>query len=163
MSSFTKASFMPLCVVDPKTGIAAQKKREGRGLYTVHGDGGDGFRFHIGFEGSGMMIHVPEGFVTDGPSIPRLIGWAVPQGAKEHAMKSAAVHDLLCEHPAFSRPEADANFLVAMYAEETPPMWREIFFNAVRTNSSKRIAEENAQLDLFKPPVTGPILERVHQ
>lgn len=143
-SSFTAADFEP--VLDAR---GKHRKVEGRKLYRIRGANGDGMWFHIGHLGSGLAVHIPEGFVTDGPSIPPAVGWAVPKGAKEKAMKSAAVHDYLCEHPGFTRPEADAQFLIAMHAEGTPPLWREVFFRAVRYNNSKAIRDENAQLDLF--------------
>jgi hypothetical protein len=155
-SSFTSATFRPVLVRDPKTGIEQLKTKEGRRLYSIHGDDGNGLTFHVGFEGSGLSVHVPEGFVTDGPSIPSWCRWLVPKTAREQAMKSAAVHDLLCEHPAFSRPEADVHFLIAMYAERTPQFWREVFFAAVRTNSSKAIEDENRQLYLDLRPGPKP-------
>lgn len=154
-SSFGKADFEPVIIYDPATGIGSEKTREGRRLYRVRGDTGDGFVFHVGFDGSGLAVHVPEGFVTDGPSIPGWCRWLVPKAAREQAMKSAAVHDRLCEDPQFTRPEADVHFLIAMYAEKTPPFWREVFFTAVRTNSSKKVAEENAQSSVLNAGVPG--------
>jgi hypothetical protein len=153
-STFTDATFYPLLVLHPKTGMWVQKKDEGRPLYSIHGADGDGMRFHIGYAGSGLMVHVPEGFVTDGPSIPGIVRWMVPRKARESAMKSAAVHDLLCEHPQFTRPEADAEFLIAMYAENTPPFWREVFFAAVRKNKSKRVRPENIGLTTKGAPTS---------
>ena len=127
-STFTAANFEPLIVFDPATGIGQEKTREGRRLHRVKGAEGNGFYFHVGFNGSGLAVHVPEGFVTDGPSIPGWCRWLVPKAAREQAMKSAAVHDRLCEDPQFTRPEADVHFLIAMYAERTPRFWREVFF-----------------------------------
>jgi len=154
-STFTAADFHPVIVFDPKTGIGKEKTREGRRLYSVKGADKNGFFFHVGFNGSGLAVHVPEGFVTDGPSIPGWCRWLVPKAAREQAMKAAAVHDMLCEHPQFTRPEADVHFLIAMYAEKTPKFWREIFFAAVRTNSSKKVAEENAQSHALNAGVPG--------
>lgn len=125
------------------------KKVDGRRLYRIEGRSGCGMEFRLGGPRSDVVIRIPEGFVTDGPSIPSAVRWLVPRRAQEQAMKSAAVHDYLCERPDFSRPEADAQFLVAMYAEGTPAIWREIFFRAVRTNNSKQVRDENRQLDLF--------------
>lgn len=126
MSSFTAAAWEP-------TG----EKDEGRPLYAIRGAEGDGFDFYIGYKGSSLWVHVPEGFLTDGPSIPSIVRWAIPKSVIQATLKSAAVHDLLCEDPRFERHEADAIFLTAMYAEGTPSFWREVFFQAVRTNKSK--------------------------
>lgn len=127
MSSFTSAAWEP-------TTLPAS---DGNAIFAIRGAEGKGFVFWIGFEGSTLFIHVPEGFLTDGPSIPSIVRWLVPKSAIKAAMKAAAVHDKLCEDPRFDRPTADAVFLMAMYAEKTPAVWREVFFNAVRTNGSK--------------------------
>lgn len=126
MSSFTKATWEP-------TG----RKDDGREIYRILGNPGPGFLFYIGYEGSTLYVHVPEGFLTDGPSIPSVVRWMVPKAAIRQAMKSAAVHDLLCEDPRFDRETADAIFLTAMDAEGTPAFWREVFFRTVRYNKSK--------------------------
>lgn len=146
MSSFTEADFAPI----------PGKKREGRQVYQIRGRSGNGLRFHIGFEGSGLQVHVPEYFETDGPSIPGAVRWLVPKAAIKQAMKSAAVHDLLCEDPRFCRADADAQFWAAMTAEGTPKAWRWIFFQAVIHNNSKErynvgIAFDGEQPDLFRP------------
>lgn len=123
---------------------------DGRAIYAIRGEAGDGFRFWIGYEGSSLVVHVPEGFLTDGPSIPSLVRWLVPKTAIRQAMKAAAVHDLLCEDPRFDRLTADAIFLTAMKAEGTPTLWREVFFRAVRTNGSK--ARRNPDEVIFDTP-----------
>lgn len=161
MSSFTDATFEP--VIDAVTG--KQKKREGRKVYAIRGADGRGMRFHIGYLGSPQVVHVPEGFETDGPSIPtleskgllKLVGlvtWLIPQSVIERAMKSAAVHDYLCEHPLYERSAADGEFWVAMCAEGTPPFWRKRFFDSVITNNSKVMHNdpslfESVKLGLF--------------
>jgi hypothetical protein len=143
LSSFTAAKFEPVILPNGK-----QKTREGRKVFRVLGADGDGMRFHVGFPGSGISVHVPEGFETDGPSIPTLqseglaaalglITWVVPQSARNRAMKASAVHDLLCEDPRFERAAADGEYWVAMSAEGTPRFWRWVFFRAVTLNKSK--------------------------
>lgn len=144
MSSFTDARFEP--VLDAK---GKPFKREGRKVYAIRGHSGDGMTFHIGYVGSGLSVRVPEGFQTDGPSVPTVksnglllkvvgvVASVVPQSAIDRAMKSAAVHDYLCEHPRYSRADADAQFWAAMHAEGTPGFWRDLFFKAVTTNNSK--------------------------
>ena len=119
MSTFTRAVFEPL-----------DEYRCGRRLYRIP----DGFSFDIGFLGSGLSIVVPAGFVTDGPTIPRWATKLLPVGTM---MKSAAIHDCLRENLRFSKPEGDAIFLTAMYAERTPAWLRELAFLAVRFNNSR--------------------------
>jgi len=143
MSSFTDARFEPLMINGKRA------KREGRPLSVCRGHTGDGMWFHIGYLGSGLAVHVREGFITDGISKPTLqaasllskaaalFAWVIPQSVIDSAVKSAAVHDLMCEHPAFSRPDADGQFWVAMNAEGVNPFWRDVFFKAVITNKSK--------------------------
>jgi hypothetical protein len=151
MSSFTQARFEP-------TGAS----REGRPVFRVRGRDGDGLHFYIGFKGSGLSVHVPEGFETDGPSIPStglagLLCRIIPQSAIERAMKSAAVHDLLCEDARFDRSAADAEFWAAMSVEGTPSFWRWVFFNAVITNRSKQRFNREISFDgELRPGVPGP-------
>lgn len=151
MSSFTEASWATI----------PGKTREGRQVFRVKGRDGDGLWFFIGFKGSGLAVHVPENFETDELSIPGVLGWAVPKRIKQKAVKSSAVHDLLCEDPRFSRADADAQFWAAMAAEGVPYFWRKILFDAVTTNNSKErynveipFDGEGAQLDL---PGLGPV------
>ncbi|QNH91685.1 hypothetical protein SR18_gp034c [Caulobacter phage SR18] len=137
MSSFTEAAWEPV----------QGKKREGRQVYRIKGRNGDGLWFYIGFKGSGLAVHVPENFETDELSIPGAVGWLVPKAVKAKAVRSAAVHDLLCEDPRFSRPDADAQFWAAMTAEGVPPFWRKVFFDAVTTNNSKERYNANIAFD----------------
>lgn len=127
MSSFTAATW-------EKTDLPPD---DGRPIYRIKGAEGNGFVFHIGHEHSTLWVHVPEGFLTDGASIPSAVRWMVPKSVQELALKPAAVHDALCEHPAFDRLTADAIFLCALKAVGMPLMWRELFFRSVRYNKSK--------------------------
>jgi Protein of unknown function (DUF1353) len=138
-SSFTAATWEPIVGPD-----SAPKRIDGRRLYRILGGDGRGFAYDVGFLGSGLRVRVPEGFVTDGPSIPSFIRWAVPKKAIGQAMKSAAVHDLLREDERFTLLEGDSIFYMCMEAEGTPAFWRERFFDAVRQNKSrtKRNASE---------------------
>lgn len=143
MSSFTSASW-------EKTDLPAD---DGRPIYAIRGAVGRGFIFWIGYEGSTLSVRIPEGFLTDGPSIPSIVRWAIPKSARERAMKAAAVHDLLCEDPRFDRLTADAIFLTAMKAEGTPAFWREVFFRAARTSGSK--ARRNPDEVIFNSNLDG--------
>jgi len=119
MSSFTSARFEP-------TG----KSRNGRAVWRVV----DGFRFDIGYLGSGLSVEVPAGFETDLASIP---GWAMPFMAPGSMVKSAAVHDRLRADTRFGLIESDAIFLTAMAAEGVTPWRREVAFLAVRSNHNR--------------------------
>lgn len=127
MSSFTEATWV-------KTDLPPE---DGRPIYAIHGKEGNGFIFYIGYEGSTLWVHIPEGFLTDGASIPSGIRWMVPKHIQELALKAAAVHDKLCEDPRFDRLTADAIFLTALSASNMPWHWREVFFRSVRYNKSK--------------------------
>lgn len=152
MSSFTEAGFEPVMMPNGK-----QKEREGRKVFRIRGRDGDGFRFHIGYVGSGLVVHVPEGFETDELSIPGfkskgllkvlgLVTWLIPKYVRELGQLPAAVHDFLCEHPRFTRDDADAQFWAAMAAMKIPFFWRKRLFNAVVLNESK---ERHNDEDLF--------------
>lgn len=129
MSSFTEATFEKVVLANGKP-----KLRNGRQVYAIRGSNGNGFYYDIGKLGSGLRVHVPEGFETDGPSAPALILWAMPT---KHMVKSAAIHDMLREDLSFTLLECDVIFLAAMEAEKTPVVWRELAFAAVRTNTSR--------------------------
>lgn len=119
MSSFTEA-----------TAIDTGERRNGRKLFRY----AEGFRFDIGYLGSGLSVTVPPGFVTDGPTVPAWLARILPM----HTIaKSAAVHDLLREDLRFSKLEGDAVFLTAMAAEGAPVWLRELAFVAVRLNQSR--------------------------
>lgn len=89
-------------------------------------DGGE-WRLHLPFTatvyfegGASQQITVPEGFVTDLASVPRLPGMFLLFGVK--ARKSAVLHDFLYSSGTFDRRTADAVFYAAMRHEE--PAWR---------------------------------------
>lgn len=123
MSSFTEATF-------EDSGLTVGTRK----FYRIKGRDGNGFFYHIGYVGSGVTVHVPEGFLTDGPSAPPLLRWLLPVGKM---VKASAVHDMLREDERYTLIECDAVFLMAMQAEGTPALWREAAFAAVRTNSSR--------------------------
>lgn len=72
--------------------------------------------------GAKELVFVPEGFVTDLASVPRLPGMFLVFGG--HARKSAVLHDYLYSVRA-EREYADAVLLAAMKNEE--PAWRRFF------------------------------------
>lgn len=70
------------------------------------------FDYHVGEEGSGDIIHIHDGFVTDFASIPRFL-WPIlpPYGRYSQA---AVVHDFLCVHRTRSSKETHDMFLEMM-------------------------------------------------
>ncbi|RYF04039.1 MAG: DUF1353 domain-containing protein [Oxalobacteraceae bacterium] len=119
MSSFTNAVFE-----------VTEETRYGKPLYRIVG----GFRYYIGHVGSSTYIDVPDGFLTDGPSMPAWLAKIIPA---QTLVKSSAVHDYLRENLRYSKPEGDAIFLTAMYAEGTPAWLRELAFIAVRLDNHR--------------------------
>jgi hypothetical protein len=119
VSSFTRALFEP-------TG----RTKSGRAVWRCVG----GLTFDVGYLGSGLSVTVPEGFETDGPSVPF---WALPFIKVGCMIRAAAVHDRLREDPRFSLIDCDAIFLTAMKAEGVPALQRELAFLAVRFNQSR--------------------------
>ena len=120
MSSFTRAVFEP-------TG----RTRNGRAVWRSVG----GFSYDIGFLGSGLTVHIPDGFDTDGPSVPF---WALPIIKVGCMVKSSAIHDCLRQDARFGIVDADAIFLAAMQSEGVPAVQREVAFLAVRLNRNRK-------------------------
>lgn len=128
MSSFTRATFR----------VLVGEFRHRNQLYAVQGEDGQGFWFWIGTPGrGGFWVHVPEGFVTDGPSIPWWLKRILPRRWIESMMLSSALHDWMRENLGFNKVDGDAVFLIAMNAEGTPWWLREIGFMLVRLNNSR--------------------------
>jgi hypothetical protein len=127
VSSFTEARFEEV----------VGKRREGRKVYRAAAS----FRFWIGHPDAGMCIMIPQGFETDGASIPVPILRLLPGSLRDWVMgqlaKSAAVHDLMREDLQFSLMDADALFLVAMEADGVNWALKWVAFAAVRTNKSR--------------------------
>lgn len=136
MSSYTKARHQEI----------------GGGLYRVISEELPGMWFYVGDPDAKQGVLVPDGFITDGPTIPHwlksilallgLLTWVI-----ECLLKASAVHDLMREDRRFSLLEADCYFLVAMKADQKNwrgPKWacsvlREATFLAVRTNRGRAV------------------------
>ena len=71
-----------------------------------------GFEYHVGRVGSGFVITIPKGYLTDLTSVPRYLQWLLPPDGKySHA---AIVHDWLYDNAIASKPIADLIFYEAM-------------------------------------------------
>jgi len=87
------------------------------------------FTYHIGELGSGNIINVPKGFVTDLTSVPRLL-WPVlpPHGFYG---KAAVLHDYLYVNGLKTKAIADNIFLEAMTVLNIPKYKRIIMYKGV--------------------------------
>jgi len=93
----------------------------------------------------GERITVPEGFVTDFASVPRLPLMYLIAGDTAHA--AAVIHDYLYRTRDRSRAEADAIFLEAMKASWEPFLRRWIMYLAVRAGGAWTWADVNPITD----------------
>lgn len=140
MSSFTRA--VMVAIPDAYT--------DGRQLFVAV----DGYRWYLGFVGSGRWVDVPAGFITDRVSFPpkwlRDILttfmpplWTWLQAILETMATAAGVHDRMREDAKeFSLIESDATFLMCMECAKVWPPAREIAFLAVRNNKSRTSRQE---------------------
>lgn len=131
MSEFTQATWRWI------PGALRAKRPEAE----ILGPAGDGFRFWIGRPDSGCWIHVPEGFRTDGASIPMWFLRLLPTSGRRwllgQMLKASAVHDRMREDLQFSLVDSDLIFLLAMHVERTHAVIRTLAFVFVRTNGSR--------------------------
>lgn len=139
MSSFTKARHESI----------------GGGLYRIIADEPPGMWFYIGDPNGRQGVLIPNGFITDGPSLPSwlqfLLGLVLLKNwVIECLLKASAVHDRMREDQRYSVEEADCYFLIAMKADQKNwegPQWacsmlRELAFLGVRTNRSRKVRNE---------------------
>lgn len=97
------------------------------------------FTYHIGDLPSDEIVKIPQGYITDGASIPVFLKRFIPSWGKYGA--AAIVHDLLCEtltiiskgqEKLIDRKRADRIFLEAMKVLKVPFLQRWSFYIAVR-------------------------------
>ena len=101
----------------------------GTGKYCVIRD----LTYQIGFLGTGLAVTVPDGFMTDLASVPRLLWPIVPPHSPDYAA-AAVLHDYLYEwnEGMFTKVVADGIFYEAMRVLGVPA-WRAIMmYLAVR-------------------------------
>lgn len=136
MSSFTKFD-TSACMAYSLEG----SKLLNKSYWLVRG----GFRFYIGTLEDDCWVNVPDGFLTDGASVPQIL-WSLipPWGAYGQA---AVLHDYLCEYLSITRngvPEritretADEIFNAAMLVLEVPTATRKTLYAGV--TAYRRIA-----------------------
>lgn len=85
------------------------------------------FIYYLGEKGSNQFVRVPDGYITDGASVPRIFWNIIPPWGKYG--QAAIVHDYLCEYlevetsegkRSITRKECDAIFLEAMLVLSVP-------------------------------------------
>ncbi len=79
------------------------------------------------------IVEVPENFISDGASIPRLF-WVIigpPMGGLYD--QSAVFHDYLYNQELYTRRRADREFLISMRSEGVSWIKRIVMHRAVRT------------------------------
>ena len=85
--------------------------------------------------GKSELIEVPENFITDLASIPRVVRGLIPQNGRHR--RAAVIHDYLyrmagAEGFDWTRLEADKCFLEAMEVDGVPRLRRRVMYAAVR-------------------------------
>lgn len=120
-----------------------------------------GFRYYIGELGSNEWVDIEAGELSDRASVPRIL-WSIvpPDGAHGQA---AVLHDKLCRTLTIikdgvpvriTRAKADALFLEAMEALNTPWLRRRLAYTAV---GAYRI------VSLTSEPQENPLRERLER
>jgi len=57
---------------------------------------GSAFSYYVGNEADGVTVWVPEGYLTDGASVPRALWSLIPPWGRYG--QAVVVHDILCEY-----------------------------------------------------------------
>lgn len=88
------------------------------------------FDYHVGVEGSGEVISVPRGFLTDFASVPRVF-WVIipPDGSYS---QGAVLHDYMYTKHLYKRKECDRIFYEAMGVLKVPQWKRWLMWKCVR-------------------------------
>ena len=85
--------------------------------------------WEIGKLGSGLIVQIPEGFVTDLATIPKWGRWLFNPAAPDTA-KASALHDYLLSI-GWGQQAAAGEFFAAMLADDVPRIQRGIYYVAV--------------------------------
>jgi hypothetical protein len=116
-------------------------RRQGRPEYRLNAS----FSYAIGTLGSGLVITLPVGFVTDFASVP---GWADRFGLHPDGLyaKAAALHDWLYCSITISRFMADIIFFEAMRVLRVSLPVSILFFITVRLFGARSFATKKGDL-----------------
>jgi len=88
------------------------------------------FRYYIDEEGSENYVDVPDGFLTDFASVPRIFWSILPPDGKY--TQAAVLHDWLYKNKLFSRKQCDIIFAEAMLVLGVPLWKRAVMYRALR-------------------------------
>lgn len=89
------------------------------------------FSYERGRLGSGNILTVPKGFITDGASIPQIF-WNLGLSPWGDYAKAAVLHDWLYAKQEFTRLETDNVFLEAMLALKVNGFKANLMYKMVR-------------------------------
>ena len=89
----------------------------------------EGFEYHVGYLGSGEIITVPPGFITDFASIPRVF-WPIIAPNGKHG-KAAVIHDYCYATACYRKLRSDRIFLEGMEVLKVEEWKRQTMFHAV--------------------------------
>ncbi len=90
------------------------------------------FEYHVGSENSGEVIQVPEGYETDGISIPRFCWVIVGHPLSGEAVQASVIHDFLYQYGLYDQKRSDEIFLEALIVLKVSVWKRQIMFQALR-------------------------------
>ena len=93
------------------------------------------FEYHVGKEDSHEIVYVPEGYVSDGASIPRWLWTVVGHPFGEYA-QAAVLHDMLCEDEIYARKKCDRVFLESLKVLKVNIIKRRLMYWGVRLGSA---------------------------
>lgn len=88
-----------------------------------------GFEYHVGCYPSDEVIVVPEGFVTDFASVPKVF-WPIISPVGKHG-KAAVIHDFCYATACYSRLRSDSIFEEGMRVLNVEAWKRETLYNGV--------------------------------
>lgn len=117
--------------------------------------------YEVGGQGSGLIVTVPAGYITDRYSLPGRVlqGWQ-PEGVKWWA--PALVHDWLYDTGLVPRSVADAILLEAMRAIGVEQWQRTVVYNAVAAGGRSGFGKpEPANLRLVRDARARPLEARL--
>ena len=94
------------------------------------------FEYHVGMYPSNEIINVPEGFITDFASVPRVF-WSILSPIDEYA-KAAVLHDFIYRVAPYERMRCEEIFLEAMIVLKVPEWKRHAIYRSVYLFGWKR-------------------------
>jgi hypothetical protein len=110
------------------------------------------FEYHVGRYPSNEIILVPEDFITDFASIPRVF-WSILSPIDEYA-KAAVLHDFMYVMAPYDRLRCEEIFLEAMTVLKVKEWKRNTIYNAVKWFGWKRWNELREEQECIEKKIT---------